>query len=315
MSRQTLILDSSQLTDFGVCGMYWHLKNSELLELIPRDDVAEREDMERGTFGHKLLEIYYRRTALGATEVEAMEMSLKYRIPEGQKQISEENIKLVRKRFVDYVMKWSIGHDFHPHVRKNINHKYEKGLGTCRICDASVLDSVDCSNEPLVEMGFSYPILDTPRFLFILEGKIDLLGSQGGMKVFVDHKFQGRRHDLYEKSIQFRNYALVAGCDMGIINYIRLHKDLKDDTLVRKVITFNAAERQAWKEQLIETFHQIAARVDRGMTPRQDCNFSQCGGRFGVPCEFTQLCEESNPYLKDRLVQIKYRKKQKWHPW
>ena len=53
MSRQILVLDSSQIASMGECNQYWNLKYNE--NLTSSNEI--REDMAQGTYGHKLLEL------------------------------------------------------------------------------------------------------------------------------------------------------------------------------------------------------------------------------------------------------------------
>jgi hypothetical protein len=164
--------------------------------------------------------------------------------------------------------------------------------------------------EPLVEQGFSYELLNDRDYLFVLEGRIDLIGTISNQLIWMDHKFQGRRHDLYKKNIQFRNYSLATNLTMGIVNYIRLHKEVTKDTLQRDIVSFGPRERMLWREELIEIYKHIAA--DRAYARK---NRGACAGRFGIPCEFTKICEESELVTIEAVKNTYYKKREEWKPW
>ena len=167
--------------------------------------------------------------------------------------------------------------------------------------------------NPLVEKGFSFELLNTLDYLFILEGRVDLIGDLNGTLCFLDHKFQSRKRNLYQKSIQFRNYSLALNLPLGIINYIRLAKEVtKEDTFKRELIQFPLWEREWWRGELIKLFHHIASSMKSKEFKK---NYSQCTGKFGYHCQFTKICEEHNLVTIDAIKEQHYKKKEEWKPW
>jgi len=296
--RQTLILDSSQISCYLECAQQHHLRYVE--NLTHSDEI--REDMAAGTYGHKLLEIYYTHLAKGCDLKCAVAAVYKFHL--------EENFPLslskradVASRFGIYWMTYS-HNDIQPSIGQPI---YKLSSGT------NVNELVETwEPKPLVEQGFSYELLRDNTYLFVLEGRIDLIGILGGQTIWLDHKFQGRRHDLYKKSIQFRNYSLVTNLNLGVVNYIRLHKEVTKDTLVRDIISFNSYERALWREELIEIFKTILSEQSQG-EPRK--NRGACAGKFSIPCEFTRICEEPSFVTVEAIKNTYYKKKEVWKPW
>jgi len=291
--RQVLVLDSTQLDQWGRCPNLWNLSSNEQLTLS--NEV--RDDFAMGTYGHKLLEIYYTNIhkGIGTAVKEMQEYKLEEPYP-----LSEERRQSVSTRLTDYWMKYSTVGDILPSSRP------VKTIGI----DNDGFPCTTVTNEPLVEKGFSYPVLDTSEYLFVLEGKIDLIGYMGGMELFLDHKFQSRSHRLYPKSIQFRNYALATGFRTGMINYIRLHKTLEKDTLERTIISFSVNELREWKEELIETYIHIAKSQGKYRKER-----AACSGKYGFPCEFTKICDETEMITIQAIKESLYKKKDEWKPW
>jgi hypothetical protein len=303
MPRQILILDSSQIDTWETCKMSWKLSYDENLRHLGE---FEREDIEMGTYGHKLMEIYYTNRALGfpidkcVTECEQFHESCNkvedfWLNPEGREKVFD--------RFDLYWKAYSRA-DISPALGKPVHE--------------IVIDPFDNVNDvfspnPLVEKGFSYELLNTPDYLFVLEGRVDLIGDLNGITVFMDHKFQGRRRALYTKSIQFRNYSMALNLSLGVINYVRLAKEIDSkETFKRELISFPLWEREWWRKELIKIFHRIASSKKEEDFGK---NFSACSGKFGYQCQFTKICEEHNLVTIQAVKDQHYKKKEVWKPW
>jgi hypothetical protein len=301
MSRQILTLDSSQIETFLDCDQEWAYKYGESIVLTPLGDKPAREDMAMGSYGHSILETYYRMKALGSSATDAIEAA--FMTPAETFDLSKTNSGKVREACNRYFMFYS-GRDVTTLM----------GSPTRKVTfnDNGTYKGEDWDLNPLVEKGFSFPLLDTPDYLFTLEGRIDLLCDQNGTQAFMDHKFQSRESRLYKKSIQFRNYGMVTGVKLGIINYIRFHKDLSDKTLVREFISFGPLEHEWWKEELIQVFHTINVKMKSGDFERR---WNMCRGKFGYPCQYNKLCEERNDAVRDNIKSQYYSIREKWSPW
>ncbi len=324
MSRLSLVLDSSQITSFLECDRLWKYKYDE--KLTSSNQV--REDMAMGTYGHKLLEIYYTNIALGKTISESQKIAMDAPIDQEHEMVgiqckhcgifasgdfigsekickrfplSQENRQKVRTRFQDYWMTYS-KNDITP-LMGNPEHKIVVENGIPK--DVYV-------PKPLVEQGFSYELLNNESYLFVLEGRVDLMGTLSGYTGFMDHKFQSRERSLYDRSIQFRNYSLATGLSFGIVNYIRLHKEVKATTLERQLIWFTPQEREAWKLELIGIFKRIAHDMQSGEFPKRR---NSCEGKFGYPCEFTKVCDEPLVQVGEAIKQMHFVKREEWKPW
>jgi len=311
MSKQTLILDSSQLSTLLECEERWRLEQQEHLIHINEKNPAEsnrpNEDIAAGSLGHKYQEIYYYELAMTQNPAAAMNRTLLFDpdavdfVDEHQFPLAPETRAAVRKRFVDYIMTYT-ARDYTVAMRS------EAAIG---------LDENDCLVDtkryiPLVEQGFSYKLFESPEYLFILEGRIDLICESRGYNLWMDHKWQFRERELYKKSIQFRNYALATGFDLGVINYVRLHKELNQKTFVRQPISFSAYERYQWKQELIEIFVGLSNKITREELSR---NRGACNGKFGYPCEFTPICEEFTTSAREGVKAQKFTKRKEWRPW
>lgn len=335
MSRQILVLDSSQIAAWGECNQYWNLKYNE--NLTSSNNI--REDMAQGTYGHKLLELYYTNIALGMKSVDAWHDANLFHA-QGDFPLSAPKREFVHKRCWEYVCVYNqndvvpmMGQPekrivFGPHIASMDN-------AFCINCGISSAEAIKAGPtapcpqnpqtkefpKPLVEQGFSYPLLDTPEYLFVLEGRIDLMAHlQNGSAGIVDHKFQGRERQLYGKSIQFRNYALVCDFNYVVINYIRLHQAISEKTFVRETVYFSSLEKQLWRRRLIEKYKKIAH--DRELAAQRsgiaafEKEESACSGKFGYPCEFTKICNDNHDLVSIQAVKEQfYQKREVWKPW
>ncbi len=294
MPRQVLIADSTKITAFLECPEYYNLKHNQCLGT----DTEVDEPIMAGTFGHKLLDLYYSNLHLGIEK--ASEAALAFE-PPAEFNLSKELVSLIRERFNLYWMTYS-RNDIKPLTKRVhqitflVDYQDESRSG--------MYPKDTYPNIALVEQGFSYSLLDTKEYLFVLEGKVDLIGEVS--------KFQFRKRDLYNKSIQFRNYSLALDISMAVINYIRLHKAVEKDTLKRDLISFSPQERRKWKEELTETFIKMARAKKQRFYER---NRSSCPGQFGYKCEYTPICDEIDPLVQVAIKENKYKKIEEWKPW
>ena len=311
MSRSTLVLDSSQISTLYDCEERWRLLQQELLIRIdpfrPGETLRPSDAISAGLLMHTLLEIYYREICLHPEQpAQAAMKAYEFNpdtadIQDGHEYPLDPALrKKVYSRFQDYIMTWG-SRDFRP------AHKIKKII----VCNERGIPVDAYETVPLVEQGFSFRLLDTPEYLFILEGRIDFIGYCQDQLLWMDHKTQGRRHDLYRKSIQFKNYALATGLDFGIINYIRLTDKIDKTTLVRDPISFSPNEIFQWKQELIEKYVEWSSKISNGHFTR---NRAACGSGYG-PCQFTPICEEYNGVMREQIKRDQFMKRTAWKPW
>jgi len=318
-TKKTLIVDSTQIAAFLECPQAW-IYNYRM-NIVPRI-VEPKEAMMKGSFGHKLLELYYKRAALGGDLSDRIKSALDHDIDKdcnctcGHSPASHSNL------FGNPMCKLCSGTKDYFHtfeqtkfplpvpIRQGVIDKFRMYAMTYSMNDFRP------HSAETVEVGFSERIYEDSEHLFILEGKIDLLGSLGQENIIVDHKFQERAHTLYKKSIQFRNYSMVTGTKLMVINYIRMSKSA-DKPFERALVSFTKEEHFWWKRQLIDIMFRMIQQVDLASKGLQvDQNWKSCNGQWGKPCDYTDLCEErDNEAVK--LVKIKnnFTKKEEWRPW
>jgi hypothetical protein len=198
--------------------------------------------------------------------------------------LSKEEIVFICSRFLQYVTS-TYGSDYRPVVKNGI---------------------------PAVELGFSKLLYEDDNYLFVVEGRIDMLAIINGETIFVDHKTQGKVQELYKFSPQFLTYAWATGLSKGIINYIGLQDTLVDKSFRRQLISFPKWKINEWKKKMMTIFSSISSTILYGSGFER--NENSCQGKFGWPCQFTMLCETENiniqQGLKEQFYEIKI-----WKPW
>ena len=320
-NKFTLVLDSSQIALFLTCPAQWHKRY--VLRLVPvgYDPLKEEQAMHAGTYGHKLMDIYYRSKAEGLNLNDTIERCFAYNpdrdlcecgcpqdlhkeiltLQECQRcgkclsyrphpfPLNQDTRFLVQNRFKDYIYKWKLN-DFVPDSPQH------------------------------VEIGFSEPIYEDNNNYFVLEGRMDLIASLQNQPCLVDHKFQMSTHWLYGKSVQFKNYAMISNLTMLVINYVRLTKTVTEDTMSRDLVTFSRSELDAWKKRLVDIYFDIKSAI---LLDTFIPNWSACSGygktfKKAEPryCWYRDLCEESNDRIAERKQDLLFKiKEATWRPW
>lgn len=330
MSKQTLILDSSQIQSYLECPQLW--KYSRVDNIVPADSKTEEHSPPaiQGSYGHKLLERYYKKIAVGATLAEAMDWALSVKadqICECGHEIADHAV--LNQNAIDRLLDTAISECTsvgctctNPIPSKVEITKPEKDKVANRFRDYCYTYSANEFKPPspeAVEVGFSYPLYEDDDYYFVLEGKMDLFSPErkGTIYSFVDHKFQLRERNLYKKSIQFRNYGLVSAAKIAMINYIRLKEKLDKNTLLQVPITYAVGEHAWWKQKLIGYYKDILRdiNVEKQFGLEMPKNWGMCSGMFGYECDYTQLCNERDPEIKGRMQSQLFKIKPEWKPW
>lgn len=344
--RTVLVLDSSQVSAFLECPTQWYYKYvKNLIPNPPPGQVGSQNvPMDSGTYGHKLLEIIYKERAK-CNYSGAIDLAFAYDIDKetcrcshgrekhnGWIKYPEDNQLAIEKAKVDGILGetscLSIGCPCTEFVAVEFplsrpDREYVKNrVLEYTMVEGTTIPTLVAPSPDHVEVGFSHKLYESDDKLFILEGRIDLLGkiANNVENGWADHKFQARERNLYLKSIQFRNYSMVTELPLGVVNYIRLAKKIeRDKTFKRSIISFSRREMAGWKDNLIKVFGKIEQAIlcndwyDPGDNWR---NRDSCAGKFGYPCDYTKLCEEFvNPPLIRIYESSEFRQKAPWRPW
>lgn len=274
MSNQIVLrADASQIKTFIRCPQRWFYEYK--MSIKPRGYKASKP-LDKGTLLHALLDIYYNNWHIIGQTAAA---NLAIRKAKTVTQLTPEEIKFCQDRFIQYVGYWKFANqEFIPAA---------------------------------VEVGFSKIIHDSPLFLFILEGRIDLIVENDKEKIFVDHKSQSRVYDHYKFDPQFCSYALALGSSRGIINYIGTQDKVTENTFRRTPLFFSTQQIKIWEEELIDWFRQMAMML---MANKYQKRRTSC--KEGTQeCLYTTICEQPNNNLTQIMIKSHYEEVEPWQPW
>ncbi len=284
MSQTTIRMDSTQIVQYLKCPQMHNFISVQ--NLVRKRET--RDALNRGTLMHGLLERYYKKIAEKCPPASAMSFSLT-ELNELKKEITlpDGDYKKLAVRFIDYYAKYQ----------------------------QDKIEILMKDNIPAVEIGFSVPIRDDADFLFVLEGKIDLITIMSGCLVVWDHKYQGREYLLYGHSIQALNYCLATGANRFMYNYIRGHEKIQPNTFDRKLTTISTSLLTKWHRKLNDIFIQRATHVLHDVTLNEFPNQTCSDAGYGKRCPYTSLCECENENVRKLLIERDYEKKKEWEPW
>lgn len=307
--------------------------------------------MDMGTYGHKLMEIFYKEVSKGSSRLDAMEKALAFNVDQEVCQCSHNHekhgYKIITREQVPELECLSvvtigacqtigchcesfqpIEFPLDPAQRQQVKDRF------CEYCyvEGNGIPLLIPHSPDHVEIGFSKKIYEDNERLYILEGRIDFMGQiADNVPIgWADHKWQLRETSLYLKTIQFRNYAMILECPLGVVNYVRLAKKFeKGKTFERAIISFSKMEMNWWRDRVIELFRRVEVATTGGLI---ESNFpekwqwyqendslrhrSACSGKFGYPCQYTPICENSfNPQFVKIIEQTDFKQKPIWRPW
>lgn len=316
MSKHTIIRDSTQISSFLDCPQMWEYDHQEHLQL----SLAKPNDaMIMGSYGHEMLERYYKLRAVNTGITAALEEVLAWN-PDKEFCRCGHTVKhhlFTSKASGPCEMPACQCQNFteSPYPLDNDQRTIVKDKLRLYTYTYAADDFIPQRREH-VEVGFSHRLFENDEKLYILEGKVDLMMPHRGMQTWCDHKFQLSAHELYQKDIQFRNYDLVMKAPVACINYIRLTKKVDTTTFVRRWFAFSIMERAFWERRLIEIFDQMLELELNGIQPHH-YHWNMCKGRYkGNTCAFTSLCEEAYlPHVVEARKKQAYHIRPTWQPW
>lgn len=325
MPKFTLVVDSSQISTFLECPQKWINQYIKRLEPVY---FTQNEAMNSGTYGHKLLEIYYKSRLKGMIMNDAFQASLDYNPDEDICACGctkEYHCDIPQLGIVDCI-KCKRCNNYRPQVFVLNSLVRAQVRNTVRNYIAKYDNSdIIPTSEQHIEVGFSESVYEDSENLFVLEGRIDMIGTLQGLNCWMDHKFQGKSHWLYPKSVQFKNYSLVTKLP-GVINYARLTKKVDDDTFAREVVSLNSVELQAWHKRLIAIYQRMKKTLQTYQGLNKDLierNWSSCPTSYQTYdknqskfCFYTELCEEIDPRMAESKEKSLFKiKETPWRPW
>lgn len=321
MAKFTLVQDSSQISTYLECPQKW--LNYYVKRLEPQAFYDDDEAMNSGTYGHKLLETYYRMRCKGATINEAVAAFNAYNPDTDTCECgcSKDYHCPIPALNIVTCQKCKKCPEFRPHpfhLDTFTRNRVKKRIAeyTAKYANNDIMPI----SEQHVEIGFSESIHEDHENLFVLEGRIDVIGKWQGLDCVMDHKLQQKTHWLYMKSIQLKNYALITKSPMAVINYVRLANKVDENTLARDIVTFTRVELAAWQKRLVHIFMRMKKTLQSGQPERNwnACSSSRLTYDKSRPqyCWFTDLCETVDPQVAEAKEKTLFKIKENvWRPW
>ncbi len=280
MSQFSLAADSSQITCFETCNRMYFYKYR--LNIEPREIIHTA--FSKGTIIHGLAERYYNRI------YEGWNTALKFAVDSYREDREKLGLGVDNTTFESLLARFLLYASLHTND----------------------LMPLVKDGKPAVEQGFSIPIVDNKYFLFVLEGRIDLVIKFNDLKVVVDHKTQNQKKAFHARTIQFLNYALALNTNRVMINVIGLQEKFKPGFIFRNLFYYSHDYLLHWREQLTSIFYRMANAIIQNDFPM---NLSACPGKYPQPCDYCSLCEEANPNIVSNIIKIKYKEVEPWTPW
>lgn len=167
----------------------------------------------------------------------------------------------------------------------------------------------DCKWKILaVEAGFSFKLHEDDKYIFIYEGRPDLVVQDEGKRIFpVDHKTQSRKYDIYPFNNQAIGYCVATEATEFVYNYLKFTEEEKFRRIPYKI---SDGVKRVWKEEAIAWFYKLAEAREKLQFNRS----YNCETKFGL-CDFTTLCEQTTEAATLWYLDSKYKKRKRWRAW
>ena len=286
--KKTLILDSQQLSGAQTCAYYYNRAFNQSLIHIGELKPA----LSKGTFMHDLLYIYYKCRINGYSRDRAEKTAIRlfwwnrYKIND-----TPRNKKIARCPVFD------------PNDHVLLKSKFLTYTNWYQN---------DGWRPIKAEIGFSKVLYESRDYLFIYEGRIDLLVEFARDLMWVDHKTQGRKEDLVHERNQFLGYGFATGQTLGIINYLGWQTSLPINECFRRTpVSLSQSLIDEWKEMTIQWYFEILRWEANGIYLK---NRHSCSGRYGN-CSFIDLCKQTSKNRIETLIQRDFEVRKKWTAW
>ena len=278
--KQIIVIDASQLNTLQSCDMM--MRYQYLLNLRP---AQKAEALEKGSLGHVILEAYYRAKRLKS--LGKMSLSLA--------EIVDKSCQ------VGAIVAPTLQMDMA--VSMNI-------ISNCR--DYMLYYNSDGWEPLFIEMGFSKVIYEDEDFVFVYEGKVDLVTEVAGSNMpdaIVDHKFTSRSKNPHPLNNQFIGYCWALDKRTVVKNEIGFQTSYgPKDRFKRFVISYNLANIEEWQQNTIGWIKRFILSYHMN---QYLMNFTSCDKWSG--CQFTELCY-CTPDAREWKMETKYVKGEKWSP-
>lgn len=286
MSRTVVIADSHALSNFQACPRKY--STLFITKITPKADPPTY--ITEGTVIHALLSLYYRQRLAG----------------NDYKVAGIEALKFIREDFTsddkDIIEAKQLFKSFTVELQSLIMQKFLQYI------QYYLTDNI----HPITtEKGFSKIIYEDSNYLFIYEGRIDLVAREGTDYYWMDHKKQRRKDPLPHFSNQFLGYSWALNCYKGIINYIGFQESKEPkECFHREIVTHKPSQIEDWKKDIIQTYFEIVRCKANENFPKYRAS---CQGKY-AQCSFYELCNQTSPLVINHMIKTQFTE-MKWSPW
>jgi hypothetical protein len=178
--------------------------------------------------------------------------------------------------------------------------------------------------DPLLEMRFAYPYLQTPELDVLFCGTIDFVGTYFGRPVIVDHKSTAAYgiasyFASYKISPQLMFYNLIwhklfpednVGC---MINGLFLGRSNRNKFERSEIFEFSKDRLDKFQAYIDDLVRRIRSKLTVYFNTHADqdgediflSNFACCETRFGL-CSFAPLCTANSAGDRESIVNMDY---------
>lgn len=281
--KQIIVIDASQLNTLQSCDE--QLRLQYILNLRP---LQKAEALEKGDLVHTILEAYYRALRLRRLKMHGFEQYTRAQIVDKSCQVGAV---LAPSLQLDMATAFNVI----SNVRDYFNFYSSDGW------------------EPLfIEMGFSKIIFEDEDFIFVYEGKVDLVTEVAGGNqpdCIVDHKSASRSKTPHPLNNQFLGYCWALEKRNVVKNEIGFQSSYgPKDRFKRFLMSYNEAIIEEWRENTIGWIQRFILSHHTGKYLR---NFTSCDKWSG--CQFSELCYCA-PDARQWKMDTRYVKGEKWSP-
>jgi hypothetical protein len=268
MNKTVLILNSHSLSNFQRCEDLYKFR--DLIHIVP---VIQNNKMERGSIVHKYIQLHYQNKIRPKASIE----------------------KLLNNAFFwrDYIAK-----------RLKVDPK-EAYLVYSACMQYREVYKTETWIPLAVEKGFSFKLYEDGDYLFLYEGRPDLvaLNSYEDHSLIVsDPKTESARRSLYEFNNQAMGYCYCLNASKFVYNYITFTKEIQ---FRREPFEFTKEQLAKWYSNTIEWY----MRIEDALRKRKFVPSWQCSTQYGV-CDYHKICEQTSDVVKLSTIKALFKVKE-----
>lgn len=274
--KRILALDSQVLDAIQKCGFFTFL--NYVKNYRPNETIAP---MERGSLGHKMLEVYYKLLQEGKEWDEAVEKATVV----GREYYQTLNLELETS---EWIVK-----NFHDYT---VYYKFD-GM---RILG--------------VEESFSFIIHEDDELVIVYEGKIDLHAELPVLGVSLyDHKWRAVKANYIGLDNQLLGYSVATNSNLVYVNEVGLQKSYPPEKRFRRVpIPIGDGVKERWLKNTIMWAKILDHSIQNNVWPQSHLKTPPLGITQCVSCQYNRICNSENDEEMLRKIQDHFHIGERW---